>query len=77
MQLEQLTPRVEHRAKPVVVHSKNKMKKIVTFGRKKFICELKKVRVKGKKEKHVERVFCRELKAKKKGLNMSSVLIVQ
>ena len=38
------------------------MKKIIKFGKRKFICELKKVKVKGKPEKYVEKVFCREIK---------------
>ena len=38
------------------------MKKIVTFGKKKFICELKKVRVAGKQERYTEKVFCKEIK---------------
>ena len=42
------------------------MKKIIIFGKKKFICELKKVRVKGKKEIYVEKVFCKEIKKKVK-----------
>lgn len=38
------------------------MKQVVTFGKKKFICELKKVRVRGNKEKFIEKVFCKEIK---------------
>ena len=48
------------------------MKMIVTFGRKKFVCELKKIRVKGKQEKYIEKVFCREVKSKKSKLKSSS-----
>jgi len=44
--------------------SKNKMKIIVKFGKKKFICELKKVRVSGKQERYTEKVFCREVRKK-------------
>jgi len=43
--------------------SKNNMKKIVIFGKKKFICELKKVAVRGGK-KTAEKVFCKEIKNK-------------
>jgi hypothetical protein len=39
------------------------MKKIVIFGKKKFICELKKVAVRGGK-KTAEKVFCKEIKNK-------------
>jgi len=42
---------------------KNKMKRIIMFGRRKFICELKKVAVRGNK-KTVEKVFCKEAKKK-------------
>lgn len=38
------------------------MKKTIIFGKKKFICELKKVRVRGNREKYIEKVFCREIK---------------
>jgi hypothetical protein len=38
------------------------MKKTVIFGSKKFICELKRVRVRGKKERYIEKVFCKEVK---------------
>ena len=38
------------------------MKRIVKFGKKKFICELKKVRVSGKDERYTEKVFCKEIK---------------
>ena len=38
------------------------MEKIIKFGKRKFICELKKVRVAGKQEKYTEKVFCREIK---------------
>jgi|TARA_Y100000031_G_C8151539_1_gene352587 hypothetical protein len=38
------------------------MKKIVTFGKRKFICELKKVAVRG--GKFTEKVFCKEVKKK-------------
>ena len=38
------------------------MKKLIIFGKKKFMCELKKVRVRGKKEIYVEKVFCKEIK---------------
>jgi|TARA_Y100000031_G_C8143639_1_gene348826 hypothetical protein len=38
------------------------MEQIITFGEKKFICELKKVRVKGINERYTEKVFCREIK---------------
>jgi len=40
------------------------MEKIVTFGARKFVCKLKKVRVKGKQEKYIFKVFCREIKNK-------------
>ncbi len=36
------------------------MKRIVKFGKKRFLCELKKVRVRGKQEKYTEKVFCKE-----------------
>ena len=38
------------------------MKRIVRFGKRKFRCELKKVRVRGKQEIYTEKVFCREVK---------------
>ncbi len=41
------------------------MKRIVRFGKRKFRCELKKVRVRGKQERYTEKVFCREIKNKK------------
>ena len=45
------------------------MKKIVIFGKRKFICELKKVKVRSKKdgsqENYVEKVFCKEIKEEK------------
>jgi len=40
------------------------MIRIVRFGKRKFRCELKKVRVKGKQERYTEKVFCREVKKK-------------
>jgi len=42
---------------------RTKMKRIVKFGKKKFICELKKVLVRGGK-KTIEKVFCREVRKK-------------
>ena len=38
------------------------MKKAITFGKRKFICELKKVRIKGKQEKYILKVFCKKIK---------------
>ena len=40
------------------------MKKIIKFGKRKFICELKKVKVRGKQDKYTEKVFCMGLKEK-------------
>ena len=37
------------------------MKRIVKFGKRKFLCELKKVAVRGGK-KFTEKVFCKEIK---------------
>ncbi len=42
------------------------MKRIITFGKRKFICELKKVAVRGG-NKYIEKVFCREVKIKSNG----------
>ena len=39
------------------------MKRIVKFGKRKFVCELKKVAVRGG-QKTVEKVFCKEVKNK-------------
>ena len=36
------------------------MKKIIYFGKRKFICELKEVAVRGGRT--IEKVFCREIK---------------
>ena len=41
------------------------MIRIVKFGKRKFRCVLKKVRVKGKQERYTEKVFCREVKKKR------------
>ncbi len=40
----------------------NTMKRIVKFGKRKFICELKKVVVRGSKT--TDKVFCKEIKKK-------------
>jgi len=40
-----------------VAFSKNKMKRIVKFGKRKFRCELKKVRVSGKQEGYTKKRF--------------------
>ena len=38
------------------------MKKILMFGKRMFLCELKKVRVRGNQERYTEKVFCREVR---------------
>ena len=52
----------KHKIFNILLILKAKMKRIVRFGKRKFRCILKKVRVKGKQERYTEKVFCREIR---------------